>query len=159
MLYWHGYNLEEFPFYFISDQICIWSLTIHNSSLCFTYTYADVSFSWWDMATKFMNKTMLTTSTCKQNIKDSSICCLRKIIDLYGFFIDWFQWLVKQSRVILSWEVRESDSLYIQIYIFLYKIFFLSWSCWILSILKQIYLTHIWDPHSCYCSGSKWTWE
>ena len=72
--------------------------------------------------------------------------------------IDWFiYWHFNLSRVIKWLEDRESHLLYVYIYIFCVDVFLFSFFFFLAYqlgiILKQIYLTHKWDPNRYFYSG------
>ena len=104
---------------------------------------------------------------------------------LMDWLIDWFSRHINRSWLILCIKIKELRSLWVNIYIFvllflkrflflfLFVCFFVrliffffffffilcTWSYRIRMILKQIYLTHRWDPNKCYNSWSELTKE
>ena len=66
----------------------------------------------------------------------------------------WLILTARQTRIIFCQEVRELHSEYVHIYIF-----FCTGFCQIRLIFKPICLTHRYNPHMYYFSGSEWTWE
>ena len=66
--------------------------------------------------------------------------------------MDWFQLHVNLLRANWCQEVRESCSLCIHIYIFLYIVSLNTKN-------SSIYLSHRWEPCRYYHFWSEWTWE